>query len=565
MAKVYSWAISEKPRTYAYIIHPYDTTKAENPETGEPRAFVGSELEGENLENVKNWTINCTDKEYKKQFEKMVQLCKDKDYTVEFESVDSYLGVTESCDNLRGPEGRGIDKITTDYSGAEYAIYTIHYTDGTTYSFTVHNGKDGKNGEDGKNGNPGDAGVSSRQVTIYITSEKKPDTPEGGNYDFVNYKLTCPEGWYPNCDELEAPIWMSSRTFATTTASTDNNWTEPVKITGDSGKPGVDGITTEFIYCLQDTEPDTPKPIDNQPDNYGKFPNESGYVPYGWTGSPTGITENKKTEWCSTRNKTVDEHGTSTWGAWSKPFRWARWGVDGKDGDGVQYIYLLAKEKDGAPKNPTPVNWETDESYQNPSGEWIPTENKENGDAIEEKKVVDGKEVKETKYTNNWYDNPLTVTTNHPHLWVSVRKYRYNKEENEKMWGSYSDPSLFAKFGQDGKSATYIRKIYITSPGTDEVPDLPKSEDNSASDIGTWSLSFPSDYENGENVVWATEAEASAADNTFVYHYKRISTTTDDGEKLPDEYKDKYDNFMPYNNVPDEKVHSEDEHEGTNI
>ena len=114
---------------------------------------------------------------------------------------------------------------------------------------------------------------------------------------------------------------MSSRTFATSTASTDNNWTEPVKITGDSGKPGVDGITTEFIYCRQDKQT-KPQPMKQ---TKRKIPNE--WLPTGWT-EPTLKIKGR----CSTRNKTVDEHGTSTWGAWGNPFRWARWGVDGKDG-----------------------------------------------------------------------------------------------------------------------------------------------------------------------------------------------------------------------------------------
>jgi hypothetical protein len=561
MAKVYSWEVRKKPRTYAYIIHPYDINEQN------PRAFIGSELEGKNLENVKNWAINCTDDKYKAQFEKMTKLCEEKEYKVEFESVESYLYVTESCDNLRGPEGRCIDYIESNNTDPTKTTYTIHYTDGTEYSFTVLNGKDGKNGADGKEGAPGDIGVASRQVTVYINhtpqdSKDKPKTPTGGNYDFGTHKLVCPEGWHPNCDGLPAPIWMSSRTFASTPESTDKNWTTPVKITGDNGIPGADGITTEFIYFQgkgQEEKPNDPN-LSTGKDKNGKYPHESGYVPSGWTGSPQGITEEYKIEYCSTRNKTVDDNKNpkwSEWSEWSDPFIWSKWGTNGMDGDGVQYIYLLAKEKDTPGEIVLPEDWQDDNSeYQNASGEWIPGKDEEGKD--EDK-------IKDDIYAKKWYDSPLDVTINYPHLWVSIRKYRYDDAKGKKLWGKYSTPSLFAKYGQDGKSATYIRKIYKITDRTKDVPTVP-GDGTSAAEIGDWSLGFPSNYENGVNVVWATEAEASAADNNFVYHYKRISTTVDNKEELPEEYKNKekffYDEYTG-TTVPDTKVHPDDTVDGS--
>jgi hypothetical protein len=48
---------------------------------------------------------------------------------------------------------------------------------------------------------------------------------------------------------------MSSRTFSSSDASTDKQWSLPVQITGDAGAPGKDGSVTEFIYCLDDNKP----------------------------------------------------------------------------------------------------------------------------------------------------------------------------------------------------------------------------------------------------------------------------------------------------------------------
>ena len=538
MAKVYSWEVSKTPKQYAYIVHPNDTSKA----------YIGSELEGENLQKIIDWASTCTDTEYEEQFEKMKNLCVSKNYDVEFETVTAYMDVRSSCDNLRGPAGRGIDRIALydDDAVTNISTYIIYYDDGTTDTFEVRNGKNGKDGIDGKPGAKGDSGVSSKFIMVYTSGRDTdgnlftPERPTGGSYDFVLNEATYPTGWGPNDSEKTPPIWMSSRTFASTEASTDKQWSIPVQITGESGEPGVDGITTEFIYLL-----DTEKP------NIEKLPseNKAGYVPTGagWTGSPTGVDEDNPIEWCCIRRY---ENENKKWGAWTGPTIWSKYGVNGQDGDGVQYIYL--RNKGSLPKNPTPFGYDDSSSdmysaYQDKHSEWIPQEGSYKNYKNETVKTVNEGTVESP--IGIWTDNPTDVTNDYKYLWVSSRKYRASQANNKtKEWTKFSDPSLWSKFGEDGKNATSIRKIYALSDSTSNPPTLPAD----SVITGDWGTGFPKDYESGVNVVWGSEAEIWAHNFEFVKSYKLASSKDKDGNVIePDDLNSK--NWVEVLYLPDEE------------
>lgn len=519
MAKVYSWEVSNAPKKYAYIVHPDDYNKA----------YVGTELKGTKLEKVKDWAAVCTDTQYEEQFNKMVALCKSKGYNVEFETAIAYMDVESTCDNLRGPAGRGIDHITLKDIDEfrNVSIYEIVYNDGETDTFEIRNGKDGQNGRDGRDGAQGDAGVSSKLIMIYTSGIDSfgntftPARPTGGSYNFDTYEFTRPDDgvWNLNDSDLTPPIWMSSRTFSSSPASTDKEWSLPVQLTGETGKPGVDGVSTEFIYYRDRNEPNVEN-LDS--------PNEAGYVPpkeTGWTASPQGVDEDNLTEWASTRKL---DRTTNVWGKWSKAFRWSQYGVNGQDGDGIHYIYL--KNAGQIVENPTPANYQTNENYQNRDNEWVPA-------ADEPYRNINGITVKYSALEERtddlapagiWTDNPSDLTANFHSQWVCSRKYR--KGSDGKMaWDKFSDPALWARYGQDGKNATSIRKLYALSSDTKTYPPIP--EDTTAT--SEWGSGFPKDYEVGENVVWAIEAEIWAHNFEFVKTYKIVSSVDEDGNVVP--------------------------------
>ena len=48
-------------------------------------------------------------------------------------------------------------------------------------------------------------------------------------------------------------------------------------------------------------------------------------------------------------------------GEWSEPVVWSMFGVNGKDGDGVEYIFLKNNGEE-IPLNPTPIDWGNERS-----------------------------------------------------------------------------------------------------------------------------------------------------------------------------------------------------------
>lgn len=499
MAKVYSWEVKRNPRTYAYIIHPDSVTYVSDKavSTTDPKAYIGSELKGTRLQKVIDWVQN-PENDYETQFQIMVNTCANDEraQNAVFDTASSYIDLPGTCD-LRGPAGRGIESVRYSHSLNGESVYIIKYDDGAEDSFSVRDGKDGKDGIDGTPGAKGDAGVSSKFMMVYTTGKNDagelitPERPEGGSYDFLTGKASYPEGWAPNDSGVIPPVWMSSRTFTTSELSTDPEWSVPVQITGENGAPGVDGVSTEFIY----------KRTKIKPTEVGQLPsvNENGYVPtdWGWTGSPLGVTEDDPTEWCCLR-KMVKDVG---WGSWDGPTIWSQYGVNGQDGDGVQYIYM--RNKGELPKNPTPFGWDDPKSeYQNKRLEWVP--------AIGSYINHTGASVTITE-EYYWSDNPQDVDTTYQYQWVAVRKYRKG-DNGEQMWQPFSNPTLWGKFGENGDNGTSVRTLYALSTSTSDYPTPPTG----TTATGDWGSGFPKDYEFGKNVVWGITAEIWSHNNEFV-------------------------------------------------
>ena len=401
--------------------------------------------------------------------------------------------------NLRRNARAGINVLDKKYMG----IYTNHTEtpslDPERYNWIKIQGSDGK---------VGDMGISSKFIMIYTSGKLEnggefiPDKPIGGSYDFKTNEFICPDGWFQTDSEAEPPIWMASRTFTTSELSTDKEWSKPIRITGENGMPGEDGASIEYIFRLtyELTQEDLDA-LSYSPDN------ENKYVPEPWKGSPTGIDENNTREWCSIRLKNT---ATNKWGKWETPTIWSQYGLNGQDGDGVQYIYYLTNTAT-PPKNPTPIGFTTNDLYQDRNTEWKP----EPGSY----KNLDGETLTFTK-EDNWSDNPKDISVDKQYQWMACRKYRQNKEK-KMAWEAFSNPTLWSRFGEKGESGTFIRTMYVTSTGTDDIPDRPTNPTGSGSQ---WSTEFPTDYIFGENVVWGTTAELKAGTNEFVDETKGWST-----------------------------------------
>ena len=325
------------------------------------------------------------------------------------------------------------------------------------------------------NGNPG-VGIQTRYTVALIKtgltiSNPSGETPRSTYTDSNNqsHTITWQEGTagliVGSTNEGVYYLWMTQRSGYT---GNWENWTTPIRISGEDGKPGVDGPGIEFIFKRQGTEPDPPGTTDYNNKTY----QDDDYVPQYWEDSPVGVdnTLDTKYEWACQRVK-LD----GVWQAWSPVFLWSAYGETGMDGDGVEYVYFRRADAPATPIGPrareksnnseklswyggiedlgntqthnwSPKNWDVttngawstwewdpDAGYYNSQGEWIPKAYNINGTII----------------TNGsgghiyWSDDPSGVTKNDGERleWVSVRR-RVNG-----VWDDFTSPKLWASFG----------------------------------------------------------------------------------------------------------------------
>lgn len=327
-------------------------------------------------------------------------------------------------------------------------------------------GKDGQDGKDGIDGVPGIDGDTTRVVIAYKSTKsiERPDTPVGGSWDYDTNTITYPEGWSGSDSNPNGYVWMSTATFSSK-GTIVVPWSTPVRLTGADGHDGADGSNIEFVYKLTVTSLVTPtKPTGNS---------QTEAIRQGWTDHPTGISEQYQCEWVCSHNLQTD----GSWSEWSDPTIWSKWGVNGKDGDGVEYIYQITKLP-ASPKEITDNNPDQDE--------YIP-------------QSAPGEQP--------WTDNPTGVSKEFQYEWVSQRKYKGDTHK----WGNFSSPSLWAKYGDNGQDGQHLRVMYTKTSGSDVKPRDPDRLNINPGSI--WSVGMPT--ATGKEAIWGIQALVTS-DNKLV-------------------------------------------------
>lgn len=361
----------------------------------------------------------------------------------------------------------------------------------------------------GDTGRDGDGIEYIYTRTKYFTAPANP-TPddinsdkyqEKGDYEGIEY---VPEelGWTDDpigVDEENSYEWVCKR------KETNGIWgaySEPslwAKF-GFDGANGKDGKSVEYIYKLT-------KNYNIVPDITG-MPSENvdDYVPtdYGWTDNPSGIDENNKAEWVCIRKRKED----NTWSNWEGPTLWSNYGEKGKDGDGVEYIYYI-NNSGIPPSNPTPENIDTDEyqetgEYENI--EYVPT-------------------------SAGWTDEPTGVSESKQFEFVCSRKYRNGK------WDRFSNPSLWAKYGEKGDAGQNGYKpktLYAVTNNTSTIPPVDRANLNPGSVWGA----FPSNYTT-DKVVWRIDCTVSYDGTQLITEWEgpALAAGTKGSDAIPPNYK----------------------------
>lgn len=271
----------------------------------------------------------------------------------------------------------------TDNSGATCTYRYNHATPSkgivptnTVYWGIVAQGANGKNGVNG-----------STFYFIYTAASSAPSTPTFTDpTSLIGQSVWSLKPPTPTSGKF---VYMSQAMLNART-NTFGTWSTPIRITGLNGENGADGTDIEFIY-LRNTGDTPSKPASE---------NKDDYVPSGWTDSPSGITATYQYEWVCVRTK---PSGSGTWSAFSTPVIWAKWGDNGTDGDGMEYIFQRT-EVETAPSTPLTFS---------PNAGFVPS---------------------------GWTDEPSGVSADYPFEWVSMRK------KTNGIWGGFSEPTLWNNY-----------------------------------------------------------------------------------------------------------------------
>lgn len=264
------------------------------------------------------------------------------------------------------------------------------------------------------------------------------------------------QGWKPNVpDRPNSGVWYL---WAISTVQHPGGgygaWGNPIRLTGDKGDPGDDAADREYIYRRLDSYPyPSNEALPNNIET-GTVPGEQGqrvsdkdktkddWVPTNWSDNAMPATSSEKYVYFSVREKPSGVN--QPWGPFSLPVLWSNWGVQGMDGDGVQYAYKLFDHEltDTERTRYIPSKPEA----QNANGEWIPLE---------------------------WSDDPLSPTADLPFCYCSVIKKINNvwgSFEKLGLWSTYSESSLLIDldnqmdaFGTDSEGYAITRQEKTTN------------------------------------------------------------------------------------------------------
>lgn len=276
------------------------------------------------------------------------------------------------------------------------------------------------------------------------------------------------DGWENNIPNATAELpflWHSINVFSNITGTSEGKeWSPAQRMTPVDGTDGNDGDSIKFIFKLTSGSNDIPTaPSATAPAFNG-----------GWSDNASGIDIDNKAEFYC-----VSYCVNGVWGAWSGPYLWSLWGENGVDGNGVEYIYLNQGSSNVATNNdPSKLANSVLESAAYQTTDYVP---KTGAQLISGTLGVD------------WTDEPTGVSSTYPYEFVCVRKY----DGLTQTWGAFSEPKVWAHFGQDGVG---LVNNYIIVPTSTNVAKVEVANSNPTSytvnGTVTWEL-----YDNGTKVT----------------------------------------------------------------
>ena len=368
-------------------------------------------------------------------------------------------------------------------------------------------------------------------------------------------KVVEPDGWSKYASSMPSDtsktwyLWMSSNTQNGDGTITDN-WSTPVRISGEDGDNGTDAKDREWIYNYTqegyngNTGQKSPSAAASGSDTNK---NQDDWVPNSWYDRALSVSAENPDVYASWRDYDYEHE---TWKAFNPPINWSHWGSKGLDGDGVQYIYKLYPEE--IEENNLNA-FKPTKTTQNDKGEWLPVT----------------PSPSDTNTQKSWTDDAETPTANFPYCYCSVIK-QINGE-----WGNYGPLSLWAKYSKDGIPGSSPINCYKWET-IGITPERPANNEQDPENPVGWSKYAPnkepgkylwmsSNIKNGNGTVtesWSIPVRISgdngdAGSDTskqreWIYNYSSDNYDSDCGEYSPngqaecvDDIDWEIDDFVP--------------------
>lgn len=301
------------------------------------------------------------------------------------------------------------------------------------------------------------------------------------------------------------------------------------------GTNGEDGAGEETIYKRNNTgtTPDTP-PNSGKGTLGGVYKANwtaaevaagDDWVPDGWTDNPQGIDYSNQYEYESKRRLgSPDSQGRKQWGALSAPKLRSRWGRNGQDGDGTEYVFIRTKNNVA----PTFAVNDGGNATDYKSQEWLPYINNKDACGAE---------------SNRCTDDPKDISREWPYEWCAKRTMADPEAQTGiRLWKSYYEctadnshkMSLWKNYAEDGNGIESITDTFgISAYGTSSNENTPPRDISASSTSSTygWSTSqiAPTD---ARPFIWKKEVTVFTDTSKNTTKYFCIGKKGDKGDSI---------------------------------
>ena len=331
----------------------------------------------------------------------------------------------------------------------------------------------------------------------------------------------------------------------------------PAGIDGIDGDNGIDGLNSEYIFARCDVITSADRGIkypssiqeyddlfyrvNNSSSNYGNYKNVK------WWNHPQGVSSENPNEYMIARYRRDED---SEWYYSDVPTLWSHWGEKGRDGDGVEYVFMVSKtELSPADLAGSLMKKEEMDPYQLaifniddffPGSKWFVTANVQKAsNAIDNAGLTLSSEEFASRWRNNfdlcvndyvWTDDPTGTSVENPFEYVAVRRCVTDEATGKKSWGNYSVPALWSNYSFEGRVFIIYCNVKLgetpvaprdgqghwnVTANTLDLTGLPAGwTDNNTDkydDEATWMCSGIFDH-SGNNVSWSNPVCISGKD-----------------------------------------------------